>query len=117
MQLFSGDAIVFSKPQNMKKQPSKVAHNRPPTFFLCTGRAAQMAQKQKSRTVKSPLMQDWVFRWELIFLVLIKNFIYPELIKTRYCSGFHWQLNHFMFLRISFQNCVGTSFFVDISHR
>ena len=46
----------------MKKPPSKVAHNRPPTFFLCTGPAAQTAQKQKSRTTKSPLMQDWVFR-------------------------------------------------------
>ena len=41
MQLFSAVAIVFSKkkfdPENMKKTPSKVAHNRPPTFFLCTG--------------------------------------------------------------------------------
>ena len=40
MQLFSADAIVFSKkkkkivPENMKKTPSKVAHNRPPTFFM-----------------------------------------------------------------------------------
>ena len=49
-------------PENMKKTPSKVAHNRPPTFFSCTGPAAQMAQKQKSCTTKSPLMQDWVFR-------------------------------------------------------
>ena len=54
MQFFSADAIVFSK----------VAHNRPPTFFLCTGPAAETAQKQKSRTTKSPLMQDWVFRLE-----------------------------------------------------
>ena len=46
----------------MEKLPSKVAHNRPPTFFLCTGLAAQTAQKQKSRTTNSPLMQDWVFR-------------------------------------------------------
>ena len=46
----------------MKKPPSKVAHNRPPTFFLCTGPAAQTAQKQKSRTTKRPLMQDWIFR-------------------------------------------------------
>ena len=69
MQLFSADAIVFSKLfliffdlENMKKPPSKVAHNQPPTFFLCTGPAAQTAQKQKSLTTKSPLMQDWVFR-------------------------------------------------------
>ena len=40
----------------------KVAHNQPPTFFLYTGPAAQTAQKQKSSTTKSPLMQDWVFR-------------------------------------------------------
>ena len=46
----------------MKKSPSKVAHNRPPTCFLCTGLAAKTAQKQKSRTTESPLMQDWVFR-------------------------------------------------------
>ena len=30
--------------------------------FLCTGPDAQMTKKQKSRTTKSPLMQDWVFR-------------------------------------------------------
>ena len=52
----------FFDPENMKKLPQKVAHNRPPTFFLCIGPAAQTAQKQKSRTTKSPLMQDWVFR-------------------------------------------------------
>ena len=57
MQLFS-----FFDPENMKKPPSKVAHNQPPTFFFKTGPAAQTAQKQKSRTPKSPLLQDWVFR-------------------------------------------------------
>ena len=69
MQLFSADASVFKEikkkkfdPENMKKLPSKVGQNRPLTFFLCSGLAAQMAQKQKSRTTKSPLMQDWVFR-------------------------------------------------------
>ena len=46
----------------MKKPPSKVAHNRPRPFFFRTGLAAQTAQKQKSRTTKNPLMQDWVFR-------------------------------------------------------
>ena len=40
MQLFSADAIVFSKffdffyPDNMRKTPSKVALNRHPTFFF-----------------------------------------------------------------------------------
>ena len=41
MQLFSADAIVFSKnlkniffdPENMKKPPSKVAHNWPQFLF------------------------------------------------------------------------------------
>ena len=46
----------------MKKPPTKVAHNRSRPFFSSTGLAAQTAQKQKSRTTKSPLMQDWVFR-------------------------------------------------------
>ena len=39
MQVFSADAIVFSNknliffdPENMKKPPSKVTHNWPPTF-------------------------------------------------------------------------------------
>ena len=70
MQLFSADATIFKKknltfifaPENMKKTPSKVAHNWPRPFFSSTGLAAQTAQKQKSRTTKSPLMQDWVCR-------------------------------------------------------
>ena len=43
-------------PENMKKLLSKVAHNWPPTFFLCTGPAAQTAQKQISRATRSPLV-------------------------------------------------------------
>ena len=61
MQLFSADAIVLKKkidPENMKKPLSKVAYNQ--HQFFCTGLAAQTAPKQKSRTSKSPLMQDWV---------------------------------------------------------
>ena len=53
MQLFSADAIV-NRPQKLLIIG--------PQLFLCTGQAAQMAQKQKSRTTKSPLMQNWVFR-------------------------------------------------------
>ena len=66
----------FFDPENMKKLPQKVAHNRPPTFFLCIGPAAQTAQKQKSRTTKSPLMQDWVFRLGLNVTCLIKCAVY-----------------------------------------
>ena len=69
MQLFSADTSVFKKkikfcfdPKNMKKTPSKVAYNRPQPFFFNTGPDAQTAQKQKSCTPNSPLMQDWVFR-------------------------------------------------------
>jgi hypothetical protein len=68
MQVFSADTTILSKnlkinfaPENMKKPLSKVAHNRP-IFFFSTGPAAQTARKQKSRTTKSPFMQDWVFR-------------------------------------------------------
>ena len=45
----------------MKKPPSKVAHDWP-IFFSRTGLAAQPSQNQKSRTTKSPLMQDWEFK-------------------------------------------------------
>ena len=40
MELFSADATIFEKkgkkivPENMKKPPSKVAHNRPRTFLF-----------------------------------------------------------------------------------
>ena len=63
----------------MKKPPSKVAHNQPPTFFFGTGPAAQTAQKHKSRSPKSPLMQDWVFRLGVhpqIFNMKMKNFYF-----------------------------------------
>ena len=67
MQLFSADAIVFSKkklkifltPKTWKNRPQKLLIIAP-NFFLCTGPAAQTAQKQKSCTNKSPLMQNWV---------------------------------------------------------
>ena len=66
MQLFSTDAIVFSKkksnfffdPEKMKKLPSKVAHNRPLTFFSVL---ARLPKRPKNRN-PVPLMQDWVFR-------------------------------------------------------
>ena len=53
---------IFFASENMKKTPSKVAHNQPRIFFFSTGLAAQTAPKQKSCTTESPLMQDWVFR-------------------------------------------------------
>ena len=44
MQLFSADAILFSiffALEKHKKTPSKVAHNRPQTFFVFTDPTAQ----------------------------------------------------------------------------
>ena len=46
MQLFSADAMIFSKKnffalENIKKTPLKVAHNRPQAFFHKYGPAAQ----------------------------------------------------------------------------
>ena len=85
MQLFSADAIVFSNeiqiffdPENMKKTPSKVAHNRPPIFFYVLARLPKTAQEQKSHTTKSPLMQEWVFRLgdRLIIRAAYLNFWY-----------------------------------------
>ena len=52
-----GLGVLFLIPKTWKKPSSKVAHNRPPTFFFSTGPAAQTAQNQTSRTTKSPLMQ------------------------------------------------------------
>ena len=66
----------FKKKNCPPKPPSKVAHNRPPTFFFSTGTAAQTAQKHKSRTPKSPLMQDWVFRLgRFVFFHVQWNFL------------------------------------------
>ena len=70
MQLFSAGAIVFSKkksrffltPKTWKNCPQKLLTRNRPQTFLCTGPAAEMAQKQKCRTTKSPFMQDLVFR-------------------------------------------------------
>ena len=51
MQLFSADVIVFSiffffffDPYNLKKPPSKVAHNWPPTYFLALPTGPNPAQ-------------------------------------------------------------------------
>ena len=58
MQLFSADAIVFSKnatkkkidPKNMKKLPSKVAHNSPPTLLVL----ARLLKRPRNRNPVSP---------------------------------------------------------------
>ena len=58
MQLFNADTTIFKKkklkiaPENMKKTPSKVAHNRPPIFVsvLPTGpKSAQISYSVPAR--------------------------------------------------------------------
>ena len=60
---FGGMGFLFlgrlgSQASTEKKASGLIISNS----FLYTGRAAQTAQKQKSHTTKSPLLQDWVFR-------------------------------------------------------
>ena len=61
MQLFSAETIVFSKkkikvltPQNMKKPPSKVAHNRPHTFFHLLARLPKRPRNRNPVQPKAP---------------------------------------------------------------
>ena len=54
-------------PKTWKNRPQKLLIIDP-QLLLCTGAAGQTAQKQKTRTAKSPLMQDWVFRLGLMCL-------------------------------------------------
>ena len=64
MQLFSADAIVFLKkidPENMKKTPSKIAHNQPQTFFYVLARLPKRPRNRNPVPPKAQ-MQDWVFR-------------------------------------------------------
>ena len=59
MQLFSADASVFKTrfffdPENMKKPPSKVAYNRPPTFFYVLARLPKRPRNRNPVPPKAP---------------------------------------------------------------
>ena len=57
MQLFSADTILLSKkfdPENMKKPPSKVAHNRPPIFFYVLARLPKRPGTRNPVPPKAP---------------------------------------------------------------
>ena len=62
MQLFSADDIEFFKiikkkkidPENMKKPPSKVAHNRPQLFFYVLARLPKRPRNRNSIPPKAP---------------------------------------------------------------
>ena len=72
MQLFSADAIVFSKkkkekkfnPENMKKPLSKVAHNRPPTFFSVLARLPKRPKNRNPVPPKAPYYRTGYLDWE-----------------------------------------------------
>ena len=60
MQLFSAGALIFQKklkdfdPQNMQKQPSKVAQNRAPTFFYALARLPNQPRNRNPVSSKDP---------------------------------------------------------------
>ena len=55
MQLFSAVAtIFFFAPENMKKPPSKIAHNRPKTFFSVLARLPKQPQNRNPIPSKAP---------------------------------------------------------------
>ena len=80
----------------MTKLPSNVGHNRPATIFLCTGPSSQTAQKQKSCTTKSPLMQDWGF----IEALIVPNLSLKIDGQTLECRGGYFFVNECKFCRI-----------------
>jgi hypothetical protein len=58
MKLFSANASVLKKkkidPENMKKPPSKVAHNRPPTFFYVQAWLPKRPRNRNHVPLKAP---------------------------------------------------------------
>ena len=59
MQLFSADATIFKKkkkigPENMKKPPSKVAHNRPRPFFSVLAWLPKLPKNRNPVPQKAP---------------------------------------------------------------
>ena len=69
------EKIVLGWPWKSEKLPSRVGYFSKIAEILITSLAAQTTQKAESRTTKSLLMQDWVFRlgYLLILLNLIKR--------------------------------------------
>jgi hypothetical protein len=73
MQLFSADPIVFSQkkikkkidPENMKKPPSKVAHNRPPTIFFQYWPGCPNGPKTEIPYLQKPLNAGLGTEWNL----------------------------------------------------
>ena len=92
MQLFSADAAIFSiffSHENIKKTPSKVAHNRPQTFFSSTGPAAQTSPDLHFRFIKKPNPNE----------SLLVSGVVPFVVKT--ISQFTIHNSHFLVLSFS----------------
>ena len=56
MQLFSGDATMFTKknPENMKNLPSKVAHNPPKMIFSVLAKQPKWPKNKSPVPTKAP---------------------------------------------------------------
>jgi hypothetical protein len=78
MQLFSADATIFSKKKKsahkkLKKLPSKVAHNRPQTFFSCTGPAAQTSPELIFHVINMSQDTSVLLSVALVMVVAFQN--------------------------------------------
>ena len=60
------------------KKPSKVVYFRKNVEIFNTGLTAQTAQTAKFRTIKSLLMQDWIFRLGSAQLIYWVAFLFPS---------------------------------------
>jgi hypothetical protein len=52
-------------PDNMKKMPSKVAHNRPPNFFSILARLTKRPENRNPVPPKAPYCRTGYLDWEL----------------------------------------------------
>ena len=83
MPLFSADATIFKKKiahENMKKMPSKVAHNRP-QFFFRTALSCPYGQKLKIH------IGNWAETPSVLSTLCFKPYPSSELYKSLY-KGF-----------------------------
>jgi hypothetical protein len=62
-------------PENMKKLPSKVAHNRP-RFFSSIGLAAQTVQKQSRTTKTIQILKTYFLTFLAFFKFLNLNILF-----------------------------------------
>ena len=78
--------IIFLPLKTWKKHPKKLLIIGPDPY--CIGPAAETAQKQESRTTKSPLMQDWAFRLGLY--LCIATYLLARLLFLSVSKALFW---------------------------